>query len=168
MHLVVDEAARLVVDVEGEERHFSRGYVRRVRRATAALQQRLKDTQHALQVATKELDRYRRAAAQDKASDAALRSSLETALRGSVTQIAQYERRIAELAAFEWCTIEGRVAPEVLLEAYRSAWIVASASRAETFLETFSLHRSREKNEKKSKLFLDLFSFLFFFILAFF
>ncbi len=41
------------------------------------------------------------------------------------------EHRIAELAAIEWCTIEGRVAPEVLLEAYRSAWIVASASRAE-------------------------------------
>ncbi len=41
------------------------------------------------------------------------------------------ERRIAELGAAEWCTLEGRVAPEVLLEAYRSAWIVASASRAE-------------------------------------
>jgi glycosyltransferase involved in cell wall biosynthesis len=41
------------------------------------------------------------------------------------------ERRIAELDAVEWCTIEGRVAPEVLLEAYRSAWIVASTSRAE-------------------------------------
>ena len=41
------------------------------------------------------------------------------------------ERRIAELGAAEWCTLEGRVAPEVLLEAYRSAWIVASTSRAE-------------------------------------
>ena len=41
------------------------------------------------------------------------------------------ERRIAELDAAEWCTLEGRVAPEVLLEAYRSAWIVASTSRAE-------------------------------------
>jgi glycosyltransferase involved in cell wall biosynthesis len=41
------------------------------------------------------------------------------------------ERRIAELDATEWCTLEGRVAPEVLLEAYRSAWIVASTSRAE-------------------------------------
>ncbi len=41
------------------------------------------------------------------------------------------ERRIAALDAIEWCTIEGRVAPEALLEAYRSAWIVASASRAE-------------------------------------
>ena len=41
------------------------------------------------------------------------------------------ERRIAQLGAAEWCTLEGRVAPEVLLEAYRSAWIVASTSRAE-------------------------------------
>ena len=41
------------------------------------------------------------------------------------------ERRIAELGAAEWCTLEGRVAPEVLLEAYQSAWIVASTSRAE-------------------------------------
>ena len=41
------------------------------------------------------------------------------------------ERRLAELDAAEWCTLEGRVAPEVLLEAYRSAWIVASTSRAE-------------------------------------
>ncbi len=41
------------------------------------------------------------------------------------------ERRIAELGAAEWCTLEGRVAAEVLLEAYRSAWIVASTSRAE-------------------------------------
>ena len=41
------------------------------------------------------------------------------------------ERRLAELGAAEWCTLEGRVAPEVLLEAYRSAWIVASTSRAE-------------------------------------
>ena len=41
------------------------------------------------------------------------------------------EQRIAELDAVEWCTIEGRVAPEVLLEAYRTAWVVASTSRAE-------------------------------------
>ena len=48
------------------------------------------------------------------------------------------ERRIAELGAAEWCTLEGRVAPEVLLEAYRSAWIVASTSRAEGWAMTLT------------------------------
>lgn len=41
------------------------------------------------------------------------------------------ERLIADLDAEAWCTIEGRVGPEQLLEAYRRAWVVASASRAE-------------------------------------
>ncbi|MEO0605049.1 MAG: glycosyltransferase, partial [Myxococcota bacterium] len=48
-----------------------------------------------------------------------------------LVRLLRVERRIAELDAEEWCTIEGRVAPDVLLDAYRSAWLVASTSRAE-------------------------------------
>ena len=41
------------------------------------------------------------------------------------------ERLIADRGAEEWCTIEGRISHDELVAAYRSAWVVASMSRAE-------------------------------------
>ncbi len=41
------------------------------------------------------------------------------------------ERRIDELGAEEWCELAGRVPGGALLDLYRSAWVVASASRSE-------------------------------------
>jgi len=40
-------------------------------------------------------------------------------------------RRIGELGAEEWCELAGRVDDDTLLHLYRSAWVVASASRSE-------------------------------------
>jgi glycosyltransferase involved in cell wall biosynthesis len=41
------------------------------------------------------------------------------------------ERRIAELGAHDWISLPGRVDPDTLLDLYRRAWVVASASRHE-------------------------------------
>jgi len=41
------------------------------------------------------------------------------------------ERRIAEVGAREWISMPGRVDDATLLDLYRSAWVVASASRHE-------------------------------------
>lgn len=41
------------------------------------------------------------------------------------------ERQIAVLGAEEWCTLAGRVDDDELVDHYRRAWVVASASRSE-------------------------------------
>ena len=41
------------------------------------------------------------------------------------------ERRVRQLDAEAWCELPGRVEQEALVELYRSAWLVASASRSE-------------------------------------
>ncbi len=41
------------------------------------------------------------------------------------------ERQVAELGAESWCELPGRVSEAQLVEHYRRAWIVASASRSE-------------------------------------
>ena len=41
------------------------------------------------------------------------------------------ERRIRDLGAEQWCELIGRVDDDTLVDLYRSAWVVASASRSE-------------------------------------
>ena len=63
---------------------------------------------------------------------------LELVLVGEGSERARLEALVAELGAGEWVRLAGRLTDDELLELYRRAWVVASASLAEGWGMTLS------------------------------
>ena len=116
----------------------------------AQLKEELDETRRQLTEAETMIARHTKVAAHDKASEVALRGSLEKALRGSVTQIAEYEQRIEELRA-EMLSIQCRpLAPKSVHR--QRAWGANDtvAPAAVTSRRARSVERTRARSRERA------------------